>query len=262
MCGLSQDTIHSPNRLEALLASDGKLLVGYFPAGDPAIPVAMIDAYARAGVDVVEIGIKSDDPFMDGPVVKSSMVRSSGSGALADAGAVVDRLRSRGHAMAALVFAYSSRQFAGTLDGAGWRGIDGLLGLPPLERDVDRSIRASARASGVGIAEFVPFAFGPADIERARAAEAYVMLQAAPGRTGTRERLDASCAARIRLLRAEGVSARIVLGFGISNAEHAAKAIEMGADGVVVGSQCVNKCLAGETALEDFLSGMRSALDE
>jgi tryptophan synthase alpha chain len=253
-------TTETPNRLDPLLASGRKLLVAYFPACDPLVPVATIDVCARCGVDVLEIGIRADDPFMDGAVVTSSMARSRGSGELEDAGEAIARIRDGRLDLATLVFAYYN-EFSRMPEPPAWNGADGLLGLPGVEGDFDAAIRTSARAGGARIAEFVPFAFGASDLERARKAQAYVMLQAAPGRTGARDTLDPACAARIGRLRSEGVTAKIVLGFGISRPEHAAQAVAMGADGVVVGSRCVDKCLEGEGALADFLGGMRSGLD-
>jgi tryptophan synthase alpha chain len=249
-----------PNRLDPLLASGRKLLIGYFPACDPLVPATTIDVYSRCGVDVLEIGIQAANPLMDGEVVTSSMARSLGRGELEDAGEAIGRIRARRLDVATLVFAYYN-EFSRRPPPAAWDGIDGLLGLPAAEGVSDGAIRASAGGNGVRIAEFVPFAFGPSDLERARNAQAYVMLQAAPGRTGARDALDPGCAERIRRLRGEGVTAGIVLGFGISRPEHAAQAVAMGADGVVVGSRCVDKCLEGESALADFLQGMRSGLD-
>ena len=260
MQGSARHAPEATNRLDALLASRRRLLIGYFPAGDPRVPVELIDVYAECGVDVLEIGIKAREPFMDGEVVAASMERSTGRGALEDARPVLDRLRARGRDMAALVFAYY-HEFPKLPAPASWRGIDGLLGLPGAETSPDTAIRAAARSRGVRTAEFMPYEFGPADVERCRRAEAYVMLQAAPGRTGAREHLDPASAARIRRLREAGVTAPIVLGFGISRPQHAAQAIEMGADGIVVGSRCVDKCLEGEDVLAAFLAGMRAGLD-
>lgn len=247
------------NRLDAVIRRGERLLVGYFPVGDPLVPVHLLDVYRTGGVDVVEIGIKAADPFMDGPIVAASMSRSTGHGMLGDASAALERLRSVG--LATLVFAYDTREFATGLGHADWCGVDGLLGLPRPDAGRGAAIRASAVASRVRIAEFVPYAFGEADIERARQTDAYVMLQAADGKTGPRPMLDRGCEADVRRLRAEGVTAPIVLGFGVSSATHARQAVELGADGVVVGSECVTKCLAGEAALEDFLGALRDALN-
>ncbi len=249
----------SANRLDAVLASGRPLVVAYFPAGDPLVPVGLIDAYAEAGVDVLELGIKAADPFMDGDVVAASMARSSGRGLLDDARPALDHLAGISNAPAALVFAYYTG-FAATPAARTWRGVDGLLGLPAGGSGLDGAIRAGAAANNVRLAEFVPFAFTPADIARARATQAYVMLQAADGRTGARDRLDPDNAARIKRLRAEDVTAPVVLGFGISKPEHARQAIDMGADGIVVGSRCVDKCLEGRAALAGFLQEMRAGL--
>ena len=79
------------------------------------------------------------------------------------------------------------------------------------------------------------------------------MLQAADGVTGPRPELDPANEDRIRRLRAAGVEQRILLGFGISTPEHARAAIQMGADGVVIGAMCLRKALQSEKALRTFL---------
>ena len=77
-----------------------------------------------------------------------------------------------------------------------------------------------------------------ADITAARLADRYVMLRATLGLTGPRASLDPANSMRIAELRAEGVGAPIVLGFGISNAQQFAEVGKF-ADAVVVGSAIV-----------------------
>jgi tryptophan synthase alpha chain len=87
------------------------------------------------------------------------------------------------------------------------------------------------------------------------------MLQAAPGLTGPRHTLDPANAERIERLRASGISAPIVLGFGVSTPEHARTALALGADGVVVGSAALRAALQGPAALAALLKGLRRGLD-
>ena len=57
-------------------------VVCYVPLGDPvASATAMLDAYADAGVDVLEVGIPSHGPWLDGAEVAASMARALGAGA-------------------------------------------------------------------------------------------------------------------------------------------------------------------------------------
>jgi Tryptophan synthase alpha chain len=58
-------------------------LIVYFPLADPAVPMAFLDLYADAGVDIVEFGWPSPSPYHDGPDVRASMARASGADPLA-----------------------------------------------------------------------------------------------------------------------------------------------------------------------------------
>ena len=84
------------------------------------------------------------------------------------------------------------------------------------------------------------------------------MLQAAPGLTGPRASLDPANAGRIASLRASGVAAPILLGFGVSNGEQARAAVGLGADGVVVGSAALRAALAGRAELAALLKDLRT----
>src|SRR5258708_5060344 len=59
-------------------AENRAALVGYLPAGFPdkgtAIKAAL--AMARAGADVIEVGLPYSDPLMDGPVIAGAVYRS------------------------------------------------------------------------------------------------------------------------------------------------------------------------------------------
>ena len=53
-------------------------LIGYLPAGFPSVAgaIAAAAAIARAGADVVEIGLPYTDPLMDGPVIQEAVHRA------------------------------------------------------------------------------------------------------------------------------------------------------------------------------------------
>jgi len=88
-----------------------------------------------------------------------------------------------------------------------------------------------------------------------------VMLQANPGPTGIKPVVLPDNASVIGMLRTLGVTTPIALGIGIGNPEQARAAVEMGADGVVVGTLMVETMLRGRGALQDLLLSLREALD-
>ncbi len=95
----------------------------------------------------------------------------------------------------------------------------------------------------------------------ARGTSGYVMVQSAAGQTGVREHLDSRVLARVGALREAGVSGPILLGFGVSTAEHVRQALQAGANGVVVGSAALEAALRSEADVRRLICSLREALD-
>ena len=249
------------NRLAGALEAHQKVLVCYMLAGDPLMPADLLDVYAACGVDIVEIGIRSDNPFLDGEIIRQSMRRSVGKGELRDASELLERLTTFHGRMASLVFAYASEALlAGSVE-RDWRGIDALMCAPEAGSTSKAQIELAARKAGVCITEFIPYDCDDHDVQRAVNATGYVMLQCAKGKTGFHEGFDGSVAERVAGLRAAGVSKPILLGIGISTADQCRQAIDSGADGVVIGSKVVATSLQSASCLGAYLAGVRRALD-
>ena len=60
------------NRWEQLRRKNGKALIPFLMAGDPDIPTSIdvVLALARAGADIIELGVPFSEPIADGPVVQ------------------------------------------------------------------------------------------------------------------------------------------------------------------------------------------------
>ena len=242
-------------RLDAI--NRGALLSAYYPVGDPMIPVDRLAIYARAKVDIVELGLKAKEAFADGPVVAQSMARAVGEGRVGEARRAALTLRGHDPAITAMAFGYAEP----TLKGAGtdWQVIDALLCLgDPADR---RQVEAEATAQGVRRVSFLTYDFDDADVERAAMAEGFVFLQYSPGLTGLRGDIDPALSARLRRLRQGGVARPIVAGIGISAPDQMRHALDAGADGIVVGSMTVMRALEGAAALEDYLMQTRAVVD-
>ncbi len=87
------------------------------------------------------------------------------------------------------------------------------------------------------------------------------MLQANPGPTGIHPLVLPDNSAVIEMLRRLGLRTPVALGVGIGTPEQARAAVEMGADGVVIGSLTVETLLRGRTALRELLLSLREAID-
>src|SRR6202790_3027538 len=83
------------------------VLVGYLPAGFPTVSGAIeaAKAMARAGADVIEVGLPYSDPVMDGPVIADAVHRALVGGTrVADVLRTVEAVAAQG--IPALVMTY------------------------------------------------------------------------------------------------------------------------------------------------------------
>lgn len=236
-------------------------LIVYFPLGDHSVATDLLDDYADAGVDFVEFGWPARDPYLDGSDVRASMARASRSDPRAALRAAHERLASRADPPKALLMTYAEAGHAALTDPILFKGVDAILALAPAGNEMRAKIESKARGVGAQVSTFMPLPMTKADIAAARRADCYVMLQAAPGVTGPRDSIDPLNRTRIAALRADGITAPIVLGFGVSNGEQARAAVEYGADGVVVGSAALRAAIQGRGELAALLRNLRKGLD-
>lgn len=243
----------------ATVAPARRLLVCYLPVGDPEAGAASAVRYAEHGVDVIESGLAVLDPALDGPEVRASMRRAVAAGVHGPAGArcLAEQLAGAG-GPAAIWMSYRPDPDDRYLELVASAGVGGIL-LP----DADPAeLAARAAAHGLHAVPFLDHDPCADQLTVAREARSYVMLAAAPGVTGARPAVDEDNRDVLAAVRAQGVTAPVVLGFGISGAEHARVAVGLGADGVVVGSACVRAARAGAAELDRLLTGLRRALDD
>ncbi|MHB8620541.1 MAG: tryptophan synthase subunit alpha [Chloroflexota bacterium] len=248
------------NRLDLAFAQGRPALVCYLPLGDPLLPHGAAQLYAECGVDVLEIGVPSLNPYLDGRVIAASMRRALEAGMNRDAAAAaIAGLRRDLPSQALVWMTYPDVVDASFAAGVAASGVDGLL--VPVPAPKLASLARQVEASGVYPLHFVSHDPSVEEIEAARRARGYVMLQAAPGKTSARSVLLPENGQIIRRLRQAGVSAPLALGFGISTPAQARAAVRLGADGVIVGSATVEAALRGPATLRSFLVSLREGLD-
>jgi tryptophan synthase alpha chain len=250
------------NRLDEKLAGRRPLLTCYLPVGDPLIPVEVTQVYIDCGVDVLELGMPSPAPYLDGEDVSASMARAIAAGnAITALPAFTALAKASPDGPACISMCYADFDADAALAACAYDGIDGLLMLGLDSRPDRAALETAMREREIRLIRLVSTDLAPAELIAAREGDGYLMLQAAGGVTGPRETLDTDNHAKIDRLRAFGLTQPILLGFGIGTAEQSAEAIDMGADGVVIGSMCVRKVLEGPDALRAFLSSVRKRLD-
>ena len=222
------------------------------------MPEDRLTVYERAGVDVIEMGLKAQNPQMDGAIVSASMRRATGSGDVSDAVPTARRLRALRRPIPGVLICYPEPQVLQA--DAEWSEFDAVLCL---ETDpvAQKQVASLVRQRHSRTVEMLPYEYGDEDIDRARTATSYVMLQYTPGRTGLRQDRDPRLKARLTVLREAGIAVPIIAGVGISGTDQVRDAMDQGADGIVVGSKTVQMAEMGISALEDYLCEMRETLD-
>ena len=243
------------------------LLVPYLTAGFPdrhATPRLMA-ALARAGADVIELGVPFSDPLADGPTIQgSSQTALDGGGSLDATLAALRLFRAAATATPVVLFTYLNpvvrrgvdRFLADALEA----GADGVL-LTDLPLGEDPELEAAFEASPLALVRLIAPTTPPDRALRIAArAQGFVYYISRAGVTGARSELRQGLAEEVAALR-EAASVPVVVGFGISTPAQAAEVAGL-ADGVVVGSALIDAIRdRGEEAAEAFIASLRAALD-
>jgi len=232
------------NRIDAAFASlraQGRMaLITYLTVGYPSLDAtpALVEAVARAGADLVELGLPFSDPLADGPTIQAASQAALKQGmtvrrALAAAAAARRRTE-----VPLLVMTYLNPVLSFGLDAfcrqAVEAGIDGLI-VPDLPPEEAGELRQLAKQAGLDLAFFVAPTSTPQRIKAAcAAATGFIYCVALTGVTGAREQLDPAVVPLVRRVKAE-TSLPVVVGFGLSRPEHL-RALRGVADGAIVAS--------------------------
>ncbi|MXX49753.1 MAG: tryptophan synthase subunit alpha [Chloroflexi bacterium] len=217
----------------------------YFPIGYPtyADSLAAITAMAAAGVDGFEIGIPFSDPIADGSTIQAATQRALENGAtVRDCLAAVRTLRARGIDQPMLMMGYANPLLAyGTdrfVQDACAAGADGLI-VPDLPPEEAHYFAESCARTGLALIFMLAPTSNAARIKLvAERASGFIYVVSLTGITGARADLPADLHEFIGRLRAR-TDMPLVLGFGISTAQHAAQVSQL-TDGFIVGSALVH----------------------
>jgi len=260
-----------PATFEALKRKGRKALIPFITAGDPEpkLTVPLMHALAKAGCDVIELGVPFSDPMADGPVIQRSSERALKHGvSLKDVLGYVAEFRRTDRATPVVVFGYANpieamgvERFA---EAARLAGADGVLVVdyPPEEA---RGLAAMLEARGLDMI----FLLSPTTTDErlaqvAAVGRGYLYYVSLRGVTGAAYIDVDDVAARVRHVKGYA-KLPVGVGFGIRDAQSAC-AVAKGADAVVIGSaliQEIEKSPAGEVLarVSRFLSPIREGLD-
>ena len=226
--------------------------------------VELAEAAVRGGAGLLEIGIPFSDPLADGPTVQRAGQRALRNGMTTPrALELLAELRTRvpvplvPMTYASPVMAYGERRFCADAAAA---GVDGLI-VPDVPADEAGVLADGCTEHGLDLVPLLAPTSTDERIEIACArAGGFIYLVSVAGTTGAREQVSDRVAGLIARVRPH-TTLPLLVGFGISTAEHVRAMLDAGADGVVIGSRAIEVAeQGGAAALEAFVADVATAL--
>jgi tryptophan synthase alpha chain len=246
-------------------------LIPYVTVGDPhadGTPELLL-AMARAGADIIELGIPFSDPMADGPVVQKASERALARGiGMKQVLEAVAEFRRQDAKTPIVLMGYANPieryGLVAFADAARDAGVDGVLVVDyPPEECADFAALLKAR----GIDPI--FLIAPTSTDEriagvARVASGYVYHVSLKGVTGAGHFDIAEVAAMMPRIKAQ-VKLPVGVGFGIRDAK-TARAVAEVADAVVIGSALIRHLegagrAEAATMAGRFVADIRTALD-
>ena len=253
------------NRIENAFKNK-PIFMPYFPLGYPDLETSIdvLEALAKNGADLIEVGLSFSDPLADGPVIQHATQIALEKGiTVRKSLEAVKELRKRGVGIPLILMGYYNPMLAYGLEkfvrDAVEAGVDGFI-IPDLPME-----EAEEFTSVAGDMPLIQMLAPTSPDERmesiARNAKGFIYLVSVTGVTGERREISNDLGNLIARVRRH-TSAPVCVGFGIGTPEQAKEVGKM-ADGVIVGTACV-KAIGGskkpvETASQ-FAAEFRSAL--
>jgi tryptophan synthase alpha chain len=226
------------------LSNRGEMgIVAYITAGDPSLDASekIVLAAAKAGADVIELGVPFSDPVADGPTIQRASERAlRGGTTLAGVLELVAKVRKQSDVPLVLFTYYNpllqmgEEKFAAAASKA---GADGIL-VTDLTPEESAEYRTVMSAHHLDTIYLVAPTSTDARIEQiAKLSGGFLYLISRAGVTGAREALPAELPALVKRVR-KFTALPVAVGFGISLPTHVTVLGGI-ADAAVVGSALV-----------------------
>lgn len=247
------------NRIENAFRNK-PIFMPYFPLGYPDLntSIDVIEALAKNGADLIEVGLSFSDPLADGPVIqKATQVALEQGITVRGSLEAVKELRNRGVDIALVLMGYYNPMLAYGLErficDAIDAGADGFIvpDLPPEEaEEFELALRGATRKGSVMplIQMLAPTTPNERMEMIARNAKGFIYLVSVTGVTGERKSISEGLGELIQRVRLH-TTMPVCVGFGISTPEQAREVGKM-ADGVIVGTACVRAIGASDHPVE------------
>lgn len=248
----------------AKIFAEKKAYIGYLTAGDGGLDRTydMMQAMAKGGIDIIEVGVPFSDPIADGPVIQAASSRAlQHNTTLADILVTIKKFRTH-YTTPIILFSYFNPIFIAASKSAEFfknayqSGVDGLLIVDTPLEEIDFYYDHCLQNQIDPILLLSPST--PKNRMHAINDKAKGMLYYAcrKGITGVKNDLPSDLTARLTEIKAN-TTIPVVAGFGISDKKMAEKVLQF-ADGFVVGSRFVSAIAEGidATAMQKLVQSI------
>jgi tryptophan synthase alpha chain len=230
-------------KFDQLRREGKKAFIPYVTLGDPDLETSsqIVLELARAGADVIELGVPFSDPLADGPVIQRATERALRQGFnLRAAITTISQMRQRTE-VPFLLFTYYNPLFAYGLEAlseeAAVDGIDGVLITDLSVEEAEVPVRILKRASLDCVFLAAPTSTDERIRKIARFSSGFIYAVSRTGVTGAQKSISEEMKPLLDRIRRHS-DLPVAAGFGISEPAHVTE-ICLHADGVVVGSAIV-----------------------
>ncbi|MGM0592071.1 MAG: tryptophan synthase subunit alpha [Halobacteriota archaeon] len=241
--------------------ADGPAFIPYLAAGDPDYDSSLeyVEALARGGADVIELGLPFSEPIAEGPTIQAAVTRAL------EGGMTPTRFFEFVEELSVdvplvcmtyynLIYRFGSAETGAPgpkafVERAAAAGIDGFV-VPDLPAEESEPLREACDEHGLDLIFIVAPTTRGARLERIMSqVSGYVYVQARLGVTGAQDDVSDQTAASLDRISEYDVPKAV--GFGIKTGEHAERIVAAGADGIIVGSALVDLIAEGTAAGDD-----------
>jgi len=259
---------HIQSAFDQARAAGRAALMPYFTLGypTPEASLAVIEALAGAGADLIELGVPFSDPLADGPTIQhSTQVALEQGMTVARCLELVRQIRARGVSQPLLLMGYINPILAYGVEeyvrAAAEAGASGLI-IPDLPPEEAAEVEAACRARALALVYLAAPNSSPARLAAlAQRTGGFLYLVSLTGVTGARRSLADGLAEFVARARAVARTP-LAVGFGISRPDQAAAVAQL-ADGVIIGSALIQAAGQSDRPAEAagaFLREIRAAL--
>lgn len=253
------------DRIKNAFTQKGPAFMPYAVLGYPSRQASLevIQTLARAGADLLELGIPFSDPLADGPTIQAATQQSLKNGTtVKDCLAMTGELRQQGVDTPALLMgyinpllAYGLAQFVADAAAA---GVDGLI-VPDLPPEEAGELEAICAGHGLALVYLLAPTSTPERIKLiTEKSQGFIYLVSLTGVTGAQAELPSDLTDFVARVRAQ-TNKPLAVGFGIGSGEQA-RAVGQVADGVIVGSALVKRAAESLESVRSLAEELKAAL--